>query len=37
MSVRVRPASLQDGIAVLSLLEEVGYLPEPISFAASPR
>jgi hypothetical protein len=37
MSVRVRPASLQDGIAVLSLLEEVGYLPEPISFAQTYR
>jgi hypothetical protein len=33
MGVQVRPASLQDGVAVLSLLEDVGYYPEPISFA----
>jgi hypothetical protein len=33
MGVHVRPASLQDGVAVLSLLEDVGYYPEPISFA----
>jgi len=37
MNVRVRPASLQDGVAVLSLLEEVGYYPEPISFAKTYR
>jgi hypothetical protein len=37
MNVRVRSASLQDGVAVLSLLEEVGYLPEPISFAQTYR
>ena len=29
MSVRVRPATLQDGVAVLALLEDVGYYPEP--------
>ena len=33
MSVEVRPASLQDGVAVLSLLEDVGYYPEPVSYA----
>jgi N-acetylglutamate synthase-like GNAT family acetyltransferase len=37
MSVHVRPASLQDGVAVLALLEEVGYFPEPISFAKTYR
>jgi N-acetylglutamate synthase-like GNAT family acetyltransferase len=37
MRVHVRPASLQDGVAVLSLLEEVGYFPEPISFAQTYR
>jgi hypothetical protein len=37
MSVRVRSACLQDGVAVLSLLEEVGYLPEPVSFAQTYR
>lgn len=37
MSVHVRPASLQDGVAVLALLEEVGYYPEPISFAKTYR
>jgi len=37
MNVEVRPASLQDGVAVLSLLEEVGYYPEPISFARTFR
>ena len=37
MSVRVRPACLQDGVAVLSLLEAVGYYPEPISFAKTYR
>jgi len=37
MNVHVRPASLQDGVAVLALLEEVGYFPEPISFAKTYR
>lgn len=37
MSVRVRPASLQDGVAVLALLEDVGYYPEPIQFAQTYR
>jgi hypothetical protein len=37
MSVQVRKASLQDGVAVLSLLEDVGYYPEPISFARTFR
>jgi N-acetylglutamate synthase-like GNAT family acetyltransferase len=37
MGVQVRSASLQDGVAVLSLLEEVGYYPEPISFAKTFR
>jgi acetyltransferase (GNAT) family protein len=37
MSVRVRPACLQDGVAVLALLEDVGYYPEPISFAKTYR
>jgi predicted N-acetyltransferase YhbS len=37
MSVRVRPASLQDGVAVLTLLEDVGYYPDPISFAQTYR
>ena len=37
MSVRVRPASLQDGVSVLALLEEVGFYPEPISFAQTYR
>jgi hypothetical protein len=37
MSVRVRPATLQDGVAVLGLLEDVGYYPEPISFAKTYR
>jgi len=37
MSVEVRPASLQDGVAVLSLLEEVGYYPEPVAFARTFR
>jgi N-acetylglutamate synthase-like GNAT family acetyltransferase len=37
MSLHVRPASLQDGVAVLALLEEVGYYPEPISFAKTYR
>jgi len=37
MSVEIRPASLQDGVAVLSLLEDVGYYPEPVSFARTFR
>ena len=37
MSVYVRAAALQDGVAVLALLEEVGYYPEPISFAKTFR
>ena len=37
MSVHVRPACLQDGVAVLNLLEDVGYYPEPISFAKTYR
>ena len=37
MSVRVRPACLQDGVTVLTLLEQVGYYPEPISFAQTYR
>ena len=37
MSVQVRAAALQDGVAVLELLEIVGYYPEPISFAQTYR
>lgn len=37
MSVHVRPACLQDGVAVLQLLEDVGYYPEPISYAKTYR
>lgn len=37
MKIQVRAASLQDGVAVLALLEEVGYYPEPISFAQTYR
>jgi len=37
MGVSVRPASLQDGVAVLSLLEDVGFYPEPVSFAQTFR
>ena len=37
MGVEVRPASLQDGVAVLSLLEDVGYYPEPVSYARTFR
>ncbi len=37
MAVQVRPAGLPDGVAVLSLLEEVGYYPEPIAFAQTFR
>lgn len=36
-SVQVRPALLQDGVAVLQLLEDVGYYPEPIAFAQTYR
>jgi hypothetical protein len=37
MSVQVRCAALQDGVAVLELLEKVGYYPEPVSFAQTYR
>lgn len=37
MKIQVRAASLQDGVAVLALLEDVGYYPEPISFAQTYR
>lgn len=37
MSVHVRAASLQDGVAVLQLLEDVGYYPDPIAFAKTYR
>ncbi len=37
MSFEVRPAVLHDGVAVLSLLEDVGYYPEPVSFAQTFR
>jgi len=37
MAVEIRPATLQDGVAVLSLLEDVGYYPEPIAFAQTFR
>jgi Acetyltransferase (GNAT) family len=37
MSIHVRPACLQDGIAVLALLEDVGYYPEPIAYAKTFR
>ena len=37
MGVNVRPASLQDGLAILDLLENVGYYPEPIAFAPTYR
>lgn len=37
MTVQVRPATLQDGVTVLALLEDVGYYPEPISFAKTYR
>jgi predicted N-acetyltransferase YhbS len=37
MSVRVRSACLQDGVSVLTLLESVGYYPEPIAFAQTYR
>lgn len=37
ISVQVRPATLQDGVSVLALLEQVGYYPEPIPFAQTYR
>jgi N-acetylglutamate synthase-like GNAT family acetyltransferase len=37
MSAQIRSASLQDGVSVLTLLEDVGYYPEPISFAKTYR
>ena len=37
LNVEVRPATLQDGVAVLDLLESVGYYPDPLSFAAAFR
>jgi predicted N-acetyltransferase YhbS len=37
MGVHVRPAALQDGVAILGLLEDVGYYPEPIAFAQTFR
>jgi hypothetical protein len=37
MNVDVRPATLQDGVAVLDLLEAVGYYPDPLSFARTFR
>jgi hypothetical protein len=37
MSFEVRPAVLQDGVVVLSLLEDVGYYPEPVAFARTFR
>jgi hypothetical protein len=37
MGIHVRPASLRDGVAVLSLLEQVGYYPEPVSYAQTYR
>ena len=37
MGVQVRPASLRDGVAVLALLEDVGYYPEPVSYAQTFR
>lgn len=37
MGVQVRPASLRDGVPVLELLEQVGYYPEPLSFAKTYR
>ena len=35
--VEVRSATLQDGVAVLDLLESVGYYPDPLSFAKAFR
>ena len=37
LNVEVRPATLLDGVAVLDLLESVGYYPDPLSFAAAFR
>lgn len=37
LNVEVRPATLQDGVVVLDLLESVGYYPDPLSFAAAFR
>jgi predicted N-acetyltransferase YhbS len=37
MRIQVRPASLSDGVRILSLLETVGYFPEPISYAKTYR
>lgn len=37
MGVTVRPASLQDGVIVLEMLEDLGYYPEPIAFARTYR
>jgi hypothetical protein len=36
-NVEVRPATLQDGVAVMDLLESVGYYPDPLSFAKAFR
>lgn len=36
-NVEVRSATLQDGVAVLDLLESVGYYPDPLSFAKAFR
>jgi len=35
--VEVRSATLQDGVAVMELLESVGYYPDPLSFAQAFR
>ncbi len=37
MGVQVRAACLQDGLAVLNLLEHIGYYPEPVSYAKTFR
>ncbi len=37
MGVHVRPATLSDGVAILALLEDVGFYPEPVSFAQTFR
>jgi hypothetical protein len=36
-NVEVRPATLQDGVAVMELLESVGYYPDPLSYAKAFR
>jgi hypothetical protein len=36
-NVEVRSATLQDGVAVMELLESVGYYPDPLSFAKAFR